>query len=196
MKEAQASVSPISEEFSPTSPTSPKSSISPLSAVESGMDLDKLLQSADRRKSIRDKRKSRNENGVAAAFGYPVLDFTSFKAEMDTIHGLFTRELVSPSETVSTIKLHLEPRADYELQNYEGDTEMSDIDIDDDTYSVGPRSGPLNFGYSPKFDEERDVVIEVLPEPLVSPRRNAWDWSVGGLGTDLVSMDGFLEISP
>ncbi|MCJ1294576.1 hypothetical protein MMC34_006134 [Xylographa carneopallida] len=42
--------------------------------------------------------------------------------------------------------------------------------------------------------EGREIVVEVLHDTPVSPRRNAWDWSVGGLGPNMRSMDGFMDI--
>ena len=42
--------------------------------------------------------------------------------------------------------------------------------------------------------DDREIAVEALPHPPVSPRRNAWDWSVGGLGTNIGSMDGFMDI--
>ena len=40
-----------------------------------------------------------------------------------------------------------------------------------------------------------DVFPTMANEPPISPRRNAWDWSVGGLdGTPIGSMDGFMDI--
>ncbi|MCJ1474122.1 hypothetical protein MMC13_002780 [Lambiella insularis] len=175
-KENQTSVSPIPEEVSPTSPSFPKTTKSPLSPTENGANVNKVVQSAEQHKSSTEKQMTRIQEGIATAFGFPVIDFTSFKAGMDKIHGVFTRDLISPSET-----------------NYEFDTEMSDIDVDDDTYEVGPRSGPLNFDYNPDFDAEGEVVVDVLPD-APSPRRNAWDWSIGGLGSELASMDGSMDL--
>ena len=98
--------------------------------------------------------------------------------------------------------------------NDDGDTET--MDMEHEKPRSGPASNPVVLDYD--FDdiadsieeldaidglkpfrdlgtiEGREIVVEVLPGTPVSPRRNAWDWSVGGLGSNLGSMDGFMDI--
>ncbi|MCJ1393660.1 hypothetical protein MMC18_006536 [Xylographa bjoerkii] len=204
------------EDLSPTSPTSPtlseepgsrESPTSPASPPLSPREnLDRVLQAAQRRKSASHSPIKHDGSSVSSAYDLPVLSFSDFKAQMDQARSTLTGDPVSFLD----------------IEDDDGDIEMADTDINDmgllghEIVRRGPTSDPVILDYDfydladsvedlnaiddlkPFRDigtiEGREIVVEVLPDQPVSPRRNAWDWSVGGFGSHVGSMDGFMDI--
>ena len=177
---------------SPKSPTSPASP--PLSPREN---LERVLQSVQRRKSASHSPIKHDGSSVSSAYDLPVLSFSDFKAQMDYAHSAFAENSASSPD----------------IEDGDGDTEM--VDAEQERPRGGSSNEPVilndNFddmadsieqldtvdGLKPFRDlgtvDGREIVMEVLHDAPVSPRRNAWDWSVGGLGPHMGSMDGFMD---
>ena len=189
---------PLGKKSPPTSPTSPR---------ESGFLLDKLIQSTEKRKSRELNLASEAEkNGKAEAakgkagqlmgFPYPVLDFQTFKKGMDRAHGVFDR--ATKERTVGEVDTG--GREDAPLFEAE---ELMDIDslvmpggigmtsarvlmdnaadtaMGKTTVKMVGRGGGIKEGDVMQIDTANKV------SPPLSPRRNAWDWSIGGLGSGM-----------
>ncbi|MCJ1430829.1 hypothetical protein MMC27_000179 [Xylographa pallens] len=174
---------------SPTSPTSP-----PLSPREN---LERVLQSVQRRKSASHSPIKHDGSSVSSTYDLPVLSFSDFKAQMDNAHSASTENSASSN-----------------IEDDDGDTEM--VDVEQEIASGGSINEPVilddNFddiadsieeldaidGLKPFRDlgtiDGREILVEVMHDAPISPRRNAWDWSVGGLGPHMGSMDGFMDI--
>ncbi|MCJ1419599.1 hypothetical protein MMC32_005954 [Xylographa parallela] len=203
-----AAVTSIAEEdLSPTSPASPtwpddpdspKSPTSPASPPLSPREnLERVLQSVQRRKSASHSPIKHDGSSVSSAYDLPVLSFSDFKAQMDYAHSAFAENSASSPD----------------IEDGDGDTEM--VDAEQERPRGGSSNEPVilddNFddmadsieqldtvdGLKPFRDlgtvDGREIVMEVLHDAPVSPRRNAWDWSVGGLGPHMGSMDGFMD---
>ncbi|MCJ1399241.1 hypothetical protein MMC11_002443 [Xylographa trunciseda] len=183
---------------SPTSPSSP-----PLSPREN---LDRVLQSVQRRKSGSHGPIKHDGSSVLSSIDLPALSFSDFKTQMDNAHNTMAGEPVSLLD----------------IEEEDGDIEMADVDLADmgvlehEVKRGGATSNPffLDYDYEDVADslesldtidnrkpfrdlgtiEGREIVVEVLPDLPLSPRRNAWDWSVGGFGSNVGSMDGFMDL--
>jgi len=187
-----------------TSPTSPR---------EGGSLPEKLIQSTEMRKS-RDLalanlgaegkgevggKQTQQQRGLAMAMAFPVLDFKSFKAGMDIAHGVFARGMGREDKEA-------EGERGMERPLFEEDAEMMDIDslVPPSTIGMGAGRGftsaPLPgaggwvgvHGVVGEGDKKADV-MQVDTSPPLSPRRNAWDWSIGGLGTAMAFADVGLD---
>lgn len=207
-KEPPSPSSPVSPTFS-VGDKSPSTPASPTSPRESGSLLEKLILSTERRKSrdlTPEVAEAKAERGAGVGLAFPVLDFQTFKAGMDRTHG------VLPRGTTEVASAHMGGE----------DTELMDIDSLVPLSRMGrgvtsqPPVGVIGDGRKEggvmeveveKREVEVTVVevevvvaggrfIDVVPvgaPPLRSPRRGAWDWGMGGLGTAMAFADVGLD---
>lgn len=204
-KEPPSPSSPVSPTFSlrDKSPTTPAS---PTSPRESGSLLEKLILSTERRKSrdlTPEVAEAKAERGAGVGLAFPVLDFQSFKAGMDRTHGAL------PWGTTEVASAHTGGE----------DTELMDIDSLVPLRRMGggvtsePTVGVIGDGRKEggvMEVEKREVEVTVVEvevveaggrfidvvsvgAPLRSPRRGAWDWGMGGLGTAMAFADAGLD---
>ena len=142
--------------------------------------LTRLIKSAEKRTArlttplspVEEEEEEEGEQSPAATpvglgLSLPVLDFTSFKSNLDTVHDTSAEDKETSSSVVSIVDL---------------ETNIMDLD---------PASGPSEpqitiRGFEFGFEDSSQAYGRTSP---TSPRRNAWDWSIGGIGTALVSVE-------
>ena len=184
------------ELVSPTSPNSPgeymtlPSRPSPPSPRDQGSYLDKILDSVERRMSQPSTGIDLPPDNPNAKYEYPVLDFATFKAGMDKVHGIACDILPLSPKSAGSPPVHFDAQSNLSPKHAPG-TDMMDVDIDKTMSAVLDAQGKTLI--SQPRGTSLDPVVE-MEEPPVSPRRGAWDWSIGGIGTVGVWSEGAMDL--
>ncbi|MCJ1282491.1 hypothetical protein MMC26_001814 [Xylographa opegraphella] len=190
-----ASLSFAEEADSPKSPTSPTSP--PLSPREN---LLRVLHSVQRRKSASHSPIKHDGSSLSPAFDMPVLSFADFKAQMDNSRSAFAGPSPSSWDTEHDDDRDMETAQPEKARGgpaSSGGAVIRHDDFDDVADSIEELDaidGLKPFRDLSTLEGHDEIVVDVLPDAPGSPRRNAWDWSVGGLGPNMGSMDGFMDI--
>ena len=116
---------------------------------------------------------------------FPVLDFSAFKASLDAVHGC--PAIDEKSSTLQMSVLEIDGAIDAEMADVDM-TEPPLVRILDPASTTASENLDEEFGFD-SCSSETDAA-EASP---TSPRRNAWDWTIDGIGVALSIPDGLFK---